>query len=144
MQMEIPDLLRGRALWTALSQHVYLLLTYLLIHSNPVLIHIRRSSRLHRPRLGHPFSFSHPPAPALPPSTPHRGTPPTRTQPGRGGPMEGVHPPTPSTFAPWCSRHLVVCFYAPSRLPAKSYVLLYYILLVIARNTRKKKHKPKV
>jgi hypothetical protein len=43
----------------------------------------------------------------------------TQTQPGRGGLVEGVHPPSPSAFAPWSSRRLVACFHAPCRLPAR-------------------------
>jgi hypothetical protein len=43
---------------------------------------------------------------------------PTQPQPGRGGSVErGVHPPSPSTFAPWSSRRQVACFHAPRRLP---------------------------
>jgi len=42
----------------------------------------------------------------------------TQTQPGRGGLVEGVHPPSPSAFAPWSSRRPVACFHAPHRLPA--------------------------
>ena len=42
----------------------------------------------------------------------------TQTQPGRGSSVEGVHPPTPSAFAPWSSRRLVACFHAPRRLLA--------------------------
>ena len=41
----------------------------------------------------------------------------TQTQPGRGEPVEGVHPPSPSTFTPWSSRRHVVCFHAPPDSP---------------------------
>ena len=44
---------------------------------------------------------------------------PTQTQPGRGGLVEGVHLPSPSTFAPWSSRRQVACFHAPCRLPGQ-------------------------
>ena len=41
----------------------------------------------------------------------------SQTQPGRGGSVERVHPPSPSSFAPWSSRHQVDYSHAPRRLP---------------------------
>ena len=41
----------------------------------------------------------------------------SQTQPGRGGSVERVHPPSPSSFAPWSSRRQVDYSHAPCRLP---------------------------
>ena len=41
----------------------------------------------------------------------------SQTQPGRGGSVERVHPPSPSSFAPWSSRCQVDYSHAPRRLP---------------------------
>ena len=49
----------------------------------------------------------------------------------------GVHPPSPSAFAPWSSQHLVACFHAPRRLPAW---LSNTILLAMARKSARWKH----
>jgi len=44
----------------------------------------------------------------------------------------GVHPPSPSAFAPWSSRRLVACFHPPCRLPAR---LSNTILLAMVRKS---------
>jgi hypothetical protein len=45
---------------------------------------------------------------------------------GRGGPLEGVHPPSPSSFAPRSSRLTVDSFCAPCRLPAGFFIHIYH------------------
>ena len=96
-----------RRLSLSYSFVLHLLLVYLLIHSNTILIHIRPSSQ--------PFFLSPPThscaTPFLCPiQIPHPPRPSLVEEDLR----KGVHLPTLSTFAPWCSRHLVVCFCAPT------------------------------
>ena len=82
------------------------------------------------PRL-RPFSVPHPPTPTPPPLIC------TQTQPGRGGLVEGVHPPSPSAFAPWSSRRLVYFSHAPRRLPA--WLSNTKILLAMARKSARRR-----
>jgi len=112
---------RRRNLFTRLFSYTYYHIHN--PHTFPRLVSVRLVSG--------PFSLSHPPAPTLPPLF---RSPPTQSQPGRGGSVEGVHPPSPSTFAPWSSRPRVVCFCAPHRLPDS---LKYHIFMCGCTNSRK-------
>ena len=42
--------------------------------------------------------------------------------------MKGVHPPTPSSFAPWSSRCQVVCFRTPRRLPSQLGIIFLHAI----------------
>jgi hypothetical protein len=52
---------------------------------------------------------------------------------GRGGPLEGVHLPSPSSFAPRSSRLTVDSFCAPRRLPARLMFIFTMRLRISAR-----------
>jgi len=118
------DLSRGRAfLWTAPSQRVYRLLSYLYYIS---LTQSLNHSLASPPCASSRAFFCFPTHPLLYSTcitTLHLT--PTQTQPGRGGLAEGVHPPSPSTFAPWSSRRQVACFHAPRRLPGQVNTLVF-------------------
>jgi len=104
------------------SQRVHSL-TYILIRFLIAEAPVPRPSSSSPPRLGPPiFFFSHPPTP-VPFSTPHITFAYAHLHillSGRGGSMEGVHPPSPSSFAPRRSRPTVDFFCAPRRLPARN------------------------
>jgi len=68
------------------------------------------------------YFFSHPPTP-VPFSTPHITFAYAHLHillSGRGGSMEGVHPPSPSSFAPRRSRPTIDFFCTPHRLLART------------------------
>ena len=107
------------------------LLVYFLTRTITFIIHIRSLASFLDASSRALFPFPHPPAPILPPLF---RSPPIQSQPDRGGSVEGVHPPSPSTFAPWSSRPRVVCFCAPRRLPDR---LKYHIFMCGCANSRK-------
>ena len=80
------------------------------------------------PRLGPPkISFPTHPLRSFLHRMPHLFThPSTHCLFGRGGSMEGVHPPPPSSFAPRRSRPTVDFFGAPHRLPTRTDFNIYW------------------